>query len=508
MLHALPSHRWTGQHRNHLLNRAGFGFSLSEEQRPRQNTVAGWVDTLLDVPQKLEESEWPEWVKEPVVSREELREARKLSEEERRKKRQEINRINRRRIRGLKTWWFDRMEQSEHPLLEKVSLFWHGHFTTARTKVRNPVHLFHQNRLFRETGLGSIQALTVAVSRDPAMLIYLDGSGSKVDAPNENYARELLELFTLGEGHYTENDIREAARAFTGWQVRRALGTLSFSEKRFDSGEKTFLGETGSFKDEDIVDVIFSGDRVAWHLAHKIWEFFVYANPEEEVIERVASALQREQFELAPVLREIFLSEAFYSPKAMRTQIKSPVMWLMSLRRLLDFRPFPGDLSDQMTTLLGQELFNPPSVKGWDGGRNWLSTSNLILRNNMAHLLIEGGRPSEIGLGGRQLASIPSEVLESMSEERKEVMGRRLKAARNRTVASLLHNESLQEQWKDSDMNQRFSLAVKTVYQGPLNMDSLNQLRATPEVGRSEPSKDGLRRAMVKLVCHPEFQLC
>jgi len=498
---------WSSEYRDHLLNRAGFGISLKTNIPKDSQGPQGWVERLLDVPPSLSEDEMPPWTREPTPDLADFRRIRQMSEEERQRERRRIIRKSRQNLQSTQSWWLERMQKTPHPLQEKMTLFWHGHFVSSDAKVRSALCLWNQNQLFRSQGLGSFEDLTIAIGRDPAMLLYLDGSGSTKKAPNENYARELMELFTLGEGHYTEDDIRAAARAFTGWRARRFNATADFSKVDFDSEEKHFFGKSGNFNDKDIVKLILSKDQAARYLVTKLWTYFAYAQPETEIVDALAATLKRNNFLIKPVLRELFLAEPFYSRKALRTQIKSPVVWLVGLADLLDFNPFPYALGDRISTLLGQELFNPPSVKGWDGGRTWVSTSTLILRNNLASMLLLGGQPGEIGLGMRGIDDLPPAALEAMPDEMKKRLAQRRQSAANRTVPSLLYNESLTRAWKEAEPDSRFSLLARTCFRGPVSPASLDSLAQNCQSALHDGSSSALRQTLKTFTTHPEYQL-
>lgn len=319
------------------------------------------------------------------------RQLRQLSEEERQKKVKELVRRAREQTRELKSWWLRRMAQSPHPLQEKLTLFWHGHFATSIRKVRSPHYMWRQNDLFRRMGAGRFRDLLLEVGRDPAMLIWLDGAQSRREAPNENYARELLELFTLGEGHYGEDDIRTAAQAFTGWSLDPRKQQAVFRPRQHAPGRGKFLGQEGVWNDEAIVDAVVRQPQCARWITGKLWTFFAGSSPEPQVAAALADVFMAHDGEIRPILRAILGSAAFYSPKVMMAQIKSPVEWLFGLQSGLNIRDWPEALSFPVLEQLGQDLFTPPSVKGWDGGRAWISTTTLFLRQNIAKLLIHGG---------------------------------------------------------------------------------------------------------------------
>jgi uncharacterized protein (DUF1800 family) len=508
MLKPISHSQWSEVHQAHLLNRAGFGTAPAAGALSIKDSPETWVNRLLDVPTQPDPEDAPAWTREPTMTPAEFKKIRQLPEQERREQFQALQRMDRRNSNSLSSWWMDRMLNGSYPFQEKMTLFWHGHFVSSRDKVKRGDILWQQNNLLRYQGLGSFRDLTISVGRDAAMLVYLDGTKSKRASPNENYARELMELFTLGEGHYTEEDIKEAARAFTGWTVNRISPKANFRERQFDDGIKNFFGKSGNFNDENIIDIILSEDQAARYLTKKLWEYFAYRNPEPEIIESLAASFKENDYQIKPVLKEMFLSQPFYSKQAMRTQIKSPIMWLSSLVRILDLEPFPSQIGTRMVAQLGQDLFNPPSVKGWDGGRAWISTTTMIMRNNLAHLLINGGNTSQAGLASKNVREIPAEVIESMTAEQKTRLERFKKKGQYRTIPSFLHNQSLTAAWEATSEKERLPLLVKEVYQGPVSQTTYRTLETNRNLTLSDGNtRQALKKNIYELVSHPEFQL-
>lgn len=269
-----------------------------------------------------------------------------------------------------------------------MTLFWHGTLTSGFREVRSWQLLLDQNEFLRANALSDFRTLIVGISRDGAMMRYLDTDRNVKGQPNENFARELLELFTMGEGHYTETDVREAARAFTGY----ALGPDGFllRPRQHDTGTKTFLGKTGSFDGTEIIDIVLDHPATSRHLANRLWEHFAYLDPEPEIIERLAAELRRTKFDLRAAMRALLRSDAFYSPRSMRAQIKSPVELVVGTVKRLEIEPGDLALLARVCRQTGQQLFQPPNVKGWDGGRAWITTSTLVARQNFGRQLLSG----------------------------------------------------------------------------------------------------------------------
>jgi len=284
-------------------------------------------------------------------------------------------------LADIQTWWLTRMVLTERPLLEKMVLFWHGHFATSIRKVNNVSYMFQQNQFFRANALGDFRDILVGVSKDPSMLVWLDSNSNRKGAPNENYGRELLELFSMGIGNYTETDVKEAARAFTGWHLDRQAGTFVFNSRLHDYDSKTFLGKTGNFDGADIIDIDVQQPATARFISKKLFSFFAYQNPELEVIDRLADVYFTNNRSIEAIVEAIFRSEEFYSPKAVFTMVRSPVNLVVSAKRLVGGQINAGAMLAAMRRA-GQELFAPPDVSGWKTGMEWISTSRLLERFN------------------------------------------------------------------------------------------------------------------------------
>jgi uncharacterized protein (DUF1800 family) len=282
-------------------------------------------------------------------------------------------------LNDMQYWWLLTMVRTKQPLQERMTLFWHGHFTTAYSKVKHEMLLMQQNQLYRDYALGNFKELVKAVSRNPAMIEYLDGQSNRKGKPNENYARELMELFTIGIGNYTEQDVREAARAFTGWSYRGQA--YFFQKNQHDDGSKTFMGKTGNFNGDDIIDIIIDNRQTGRFITTKLWRYFVYDNPEPEVIDRLTDVFYKSNYSIKDVLRAIFTSPEFLSPKAYRALVKSPTDLVVSALRQLGTTGLDNNIGRAVSGM-GQVLFSPPTVKGWDGSLSWINSSLFFERAN------------------------------------------------------------------------------------------------------------------------------
>jgi uncharacterized protein (DUF1800 family) len=300
----------------------------------------------------------------------------------------------------LKVCWLNRILHGPDPLREKLTLFWHGHFATSNRKVESVALMDRQNETLRTHALDRLSALLEAIIADPAMLVWLDGGTSKKGKPNENFAREFLELFTLGAGHYTEHDVREAARAFTGWDrqdSRRGFqDTPAFvhDKTQVDDGTKTFLGRTGPWGPSDIVRIVLDRSEAAAFLARKLYRYFVSeaGMPGPELIDPLATVIKDHDFAVGPVVETILRSRHFYSQSVYRQRIKSPVEFSAGLVRMLEIpRSAINPLAlSAACDAQGQELFAPPNVAGWTGGPNWINSATLLERTNWAADVVWG----------------------------------------------------------------------------------------------------------------------
>lgn len=399
-----PGH-WSVERAAHLVERAGFGAPPDEIARLARLTPAQAVDLMLkgarggpDLPPFDESGFWDPSLKDFPTSRPaatELAEATGAAMGVAAKPggSRPLQPVTNRffywlrattlETRRLAFWWLDRMVRTPHPLAEKMTLFWHGHFATSEEKLRDYRKAALQLATLRQGALGSFRDLLSAVSKDPAMLVFLDASVNVKGAPNENFGREVMELFTMGVGNYTEDDIREAARAFTGW--RNDDLTFVFDAAKHDDGEKHFLGRKGRFTGDDILAIILEQPQTANYIAAKLYRFFVRDSITPAFAQTLGDLLRASDYQIAPFLRTLFLSEDFYSPASVATHIKSPTELIVSTYRKLGLDALPG-VPDPHSVgrTLGQVLLYPPTVAGWGEGRAWITPGLLFERGNFA----------------------------------------------------------------------------------------------------------------------------
>ncbi len=370
----------------HLLVRTGF--AAREEQ---VRTIAGLsrqaaVDRILATRVTEAATPPPRWADDPIVP---PREIKAMSEEARKA-------FQRERVQEaleLRAWWLREMLVTPSPISERMTLFWHGHFATSQQKVKANQLMYRQNLLLRRHALGNFAVLLHAIARDPAMVVYLDSASNRKGEPNENFAREVMELFTLSEGHYTENDIKEAARAFTGWSLARETFGFRFRPMLHDDGDKTVLGRSGRFDGDQVLDILLAQPATAEFITAKLWKEFISPTPDEREVKRLAKLFRDSGYELTPLLSALLASDAFFAPANRGALVKSPVELLVGTLRQFDAEP--GDLRAiaVVSAALGQNLFSPPNVKGWPGYTAWINSQTLLGRRQFLDRLFRDEQP-------------------------------------------------------------------------------------------------------------------
>ncbi|MFY7786732.1 MAG: DUF1800 domain-containing protein [Thermoflexibacteraceae bacterium] len=319
-------------------------------------------------------------MKENPLSTEELME---MSKEEK----QELRKESKDKIKELNLLWLDRMADSQAAFREKMTLFWHGHFACQSANV---FFVQQQNNAIRKNALGKFGDLLTAVSKSAAMLEFLNNKQNRKDSPNENFAREVMELFTLGRGNYTENDIKNAAKAFTGWSYDED-GTFRLRQRQHDEGQKTFMGKTGNFSGEDILQLLLENPQTAVFITTKIYKYFVNEKPNEQIIKGLAEKFYSSGYDIGALMEEIFMADWFYAPENIGTRIKSPVELLVGLRKQLGLTFQDREAQLLVQKVLGQVLFFPPNVAGWKEGNSWIDSSTLMIRLLLVGVLSKEG---------------------------------------------------------------------------------------------------------------------
>lgn len=405
-LKPLPAAEWNRQRAMHLLERAGFGPTPAEVSRFAAMTPSQAVRQLVRY-QKIKQSLPPFEASDSFdAGLDPFAPSRPAATDLAREKGEALGvkvkpagnrraqqvadrylywlRASKLETQRLGYWWAQRMLLTRRPLEEKMALFWHGHFATSEEKVRDFRKMQLQNALFRQHATGNFRSLLIAVAKDPAMLSYLDAAVNVKGAPNENFAREIMELFTMGVGHYSEQDIREAARAFTGWNYQGVKFVRNPAQH--DNDPKTVLGRTGNFDGVQVIDIILAQPVTAEFVAGKIYQYFVREELSPALRQQLGRLLRESNYEIAPFLETVFLSRDFYSESSVATRIKPPVELVVSTYRKMGLNAIPGIPDfNELTDAMGQKLFFPPNVAGWAHGRSWVTPGLLLLRGNFVY---------------------------------------------------------------------------------------------------------------------------
>ncbi len=468
----------------HLLWRAGFGPAVEQ-----------WNDLDKVSPSKLYEALEKASRKEPMP----LKVATNFVEglmngvdgirrtEMTQEQRQQMQKKSREEIRNLNLEWLDEMVNSNQQLREKLAFFWHGHFAC-----RNLNALYQQDmvNIIRKNALGNFGTMLKEVSRSAAMLAFLNNQQNRKQKPNENFAREVMELFTMGRGNYTEKDIKEAARAFTGWQFK-LNGDFIFRENFHDTGVKTVLGKTGNFDGDDVLDILLEQKQTATYICTKLYRFFVNDQADEQKVKWLADRFYQSGYEIAALLKDIFTSDWFYDQKNIGTRVKSPVDLLVGIRRSMPMQIENEDAQLYLQKILGQVLFYPPNVAGWPGGFNWIDSSSLMFRMRVPQLIAtkeafniraksdddqEMGRMQQTGnkMGGRVLQTTIrwEPAMKQLEKISRENLLTNIAALMWQTVPSPI-NKQLMEKFTDAASRERY-----------------------------------IQTTIIQLMCTPEYQMC
>lgn len=493
----------------HLLQRATFGGTPQEISKAVADGPAKTIDALLDFPDApLEEQTAFGGGTGPDLSAIEeypsnFAELRKLyqgkTEDEKKEIRQKLMKDNREAVGQTMNWWLQHMATGPYPMQEKLALFWHGHFTTSARDERSALLMWNQNELHRRMAAGNFKKYVHAISRDPAMLDYLNNSQNKKAHPNENYARELMELFTLGRDNgYTEDDIKQVAKCFTGWA--HDGDDYVFHERDHDTGPKTIFGRTGNFNGDQAVDIILGlpapggGSRSATYIASRLWNYFAYEPTDDDkpMLASLGQLLLDSDWELRPVLKTMFTSKAFYSDRAIGTQIKSPIQLVTGLIRQLGLEFPRGRVVLSQLTQMGQMPLNPPNVKGWPGGHLWINTSTLFVRYNTGVFLAGGAIPDLPTKGGKSGKSVPR--LTAGKKGNKSEPGVNFKPDSEGDTENLTTPQEVVDYW------------TRRLLQRPLDDDKTATLMEALDNQPHNPAN--VRKMIQLLVSTPDFQLC
>jgi uncharacterized protein (DUF1800 family) len=504
MMSPLPASKWNYSTAAHLLNRAGFGGTPDDVQKLLNLGLDGAVSYFVDYEKIPDDTAPPDWAKPNLRRADYQRQLQDLNRQERaaltedektkiagrrRDLQQQFQREMTLQLLQMRAAWIERMATGPRPLQEKLTLFWHGHFATSIVKVRETYFMWRQIQTFRQLASANWRDLLESVATDPAMLIWLDQAQSRKEHPNENFARESMELFTLGEGHYSEKDVTEAARAMTGWSLDRETESYRYRLFLHDNGIKTVLGLTGPLTGSDVLAQIVAQPQSSRFITGKLWKFFAQDEADPQWIEALADVFRSYNHNFQPFLRALFRSEEFYSDKVMASQVKSPVQWLVSSIRMLG-RPMPPPaVSIEMLSSLGQDLLAPPNVKGWDGGLSWITTNTLLSRYNQASVLVMGQ--------GELMASPGPGPGQAMLAQRANQMARLMQPVNVNHIVT-------REQRQDKDL--LLASLEKRFLRAPLSQNHRQVLRDYLSQ-REKLGDDDIRHAIRLLLATPEFQV-
>lgn len=395
----------------HLYSRATFGISYPELQKRGSWDIGRAVNQLLEDSNNYQDLQL---ATEPL-DRKKTGGGIQLSEEEKKDRLRQA----RQKVRLLNSSWLQKMASSQAQLREKLTLFWHGHFACRST---NAGFLQELNNIHRKHALGDFKAMLLEVSRAPAMLQFLNNQQNRKGKPNENFARELMELFTIGRGNYTETDIKEAARAFTGWGYNQA-GQFQFRPFLHDDGEKSFFGKKGHFDGTDIIDLILSRPETAEFIARKLYAFLAGDDIQETRVKELGAHFFKSNYNIAELVKKMLTADWFYEPALVGTKIKSPVELLVGINRQFNVKYENPDVLLKFQAALGQILFYPPNVAGWPGGKSWIDSSSLMVRLKIPSLILNAGIIDFDGKG-----DIEDEAIIALDRIKRNVIERQVKA--------------------------------------------------------------------------------
>ncbi|NSL88918.1 DUF1800 domain-containing protein [Chitinophaga sp. Mgbs1] len=471
----------------HLAWRAGFGETLpvitAWAQKKRKEIVShiltgpkGFVTESVDV---INVTDLPDYKREKGMTGEE---------------RKKVRQMNTQGIKDLNVAWMNMMVKSEHPLQEKMSLFWHGHFACRTQNV-----LFNQQLigLIREHATGDFGALLSAVSKSPAMLQFLNNQQNRKQHPNENFAREVMELFTMGRGNYTENDVKEAARAFTGWGFD-ATGHFVFREKQHDDGEKNILGRSGRFNGDDVLKILLEQRQTATFITTKIYRYFVDDNPDEARINALADRFYHAGYDIRTLMHDIFMADWFYDSNIIGNRIKSPVELLAGIRKSIPMAFEQEEVTLVFQRILGQVLFYPPNVAGWPGGRNWIDSSSLMFRLRVPQVI----------LYSQTLNIRPKELMPEMGDGSNYKMTLQinefLKRQYARKVNARINWEPYLQSFSDVPREQLAGAVSGLLLQQPGNVSR----QLLEKYADSSSRENYIKTVTIDVMSTPEYQLC
>lgn len=457
----------------HLYRRIGFGILPTDLDKLSKSSKKEVVDNLFKASKTIKPLEVDTSEIKTIFSENMMAKGSKLDPETRRK----IQQISRKKQIELNVAWVERLTHSPEILREKMTLFWANHFVCEDNSI---TYIQQFNNTLRTHALGDFRDFVNAVSKEAAMTKYLNTKQNKKQKPNENFARELMELFTLGVGHYTEEDIKESARAFTGYS-HNLLGEFVFRRFQHDNGEKTFFGKTGNFSGEDIIDIILEKKQCATYICGKLYRYFVNDQINENHVNEMAHVFYKD-YNIENLMRYVLMSDWFYDAAVVGTKIKSPIEFLVGIKSLVPTKFKQPKQLLYIQKLLGQTLLDPPNVAGWKGGRNWIDSNTIVLRLKLPSLLLNSAYISKVKIGAED------KQVDAKKEMFQKAYGKRFKTETNWTY--------FEKQFKDVSINE---------FQNHLLACDLSESAAQYLSSLEKVSK---REYCIQLMSLPEYQMC
>ncbi|UKJ07761.1 DUF1800 domain-containing protein [Solitalea lacus] len=454
----------------HLYSRAGFGISYKKLQQLHNKPIAKIVKAIFE-----ESNDYSQL--DLNLDLEEMKGKEMMSEENRKA----MRKFFKESTENLNTRWIQQMSVTNAQLREKMTLFWHGHFACRSF---NPIHNQQLNNIMRNYGLGNFKELLVQVSRSPAMLAFLNNQQNRKDSPNENFARELMELFTIGRGNYTEKDVKEAARAFTGWGFKPLTTEFVFRANQHDFGPKTFMEQTGNFDGTDIIDIILKHKETSQFICTKLYKFFVNDKINPQHVNILAEHFYQSNYNIGSTMVLLFTADWFYASENIGANIKSPIEFIVGLNRQFYISYESTDMLLFLQRALGQMLFYPPNVSGWPGGKNWIDSSTLMYRLKIPSVILNNG---VIELAGKPDPEEEAQL--AMMKKMTTQIQRRVKATPD-------WDQFMQELPQSMSQEQLIDYLLAP----DLAKRKLNLL--------SELSSKTVKELIIQLVSMPEYQLC
>jgi uncharacterized protein (DUF1800 family) len=452
----------------HLYARAGFGIRFEDLHAHENWSIKKSVKKLFEASENQEPiNVLMENIDLRPRPKDETDDQKRLTQEDRDNQRRKLN-----------DTWIKQMGETDAQLREKMTLFWHNHFAT---NINNPFYEQQLNNIHRDNALSNFKVLLMQTSRSTAMLQFLNNQENKKGHPNENFARELMELFTLGRGNYTEQDIKESARSFTGWAYEGKTGEFTFRPNVHDDGIKTFMGQTANFCGEDIIDIICANKQTAVFICTKLYKYFVNEVPDKEHVKQMADVFYKANYEITPLLQFVFLSDWFYDDKNIGNLIKSPIEILVGLNRQFYISYQNPDIVIHFQQILGQELFRPPSVAGWPGGRSWIDSSTLMYRMQVPSTILNAGLIEFTGKVGPE-------------DEAYLALLRKQQADVSKKVQSQPDWDKFLKEFPEKTSKQQIA---EFMLEPRLNETIINDINSAPDI----------KTAIIQIVSTPEYQL-